>query len=116
MKVAARIDLMRQIEALHIGLSDRGERNRACVVDNNVDRAEAPRGLIDRALLVTHVDNHRQGMAASLFDCLRRRMDRPFELGMWGAGAGLLSRGAGFHEKRHSVIRITDGTDALFLI
>src|SRR4029450_4047241 len=47
---AARIDLVHQIEALHIGLGKLGERNRARVVDDDVERAEARRRLADRAL------------------------------------------------------------------
>ena len=88
---AARINLMHQIEALHVGLGDRGQRNRARVVDDDVERAEARHGLGDRALdrgLVADVDHQRQGQPAGLFDCRRRRMDRAFELGMRGLGLG----------------------------
>jgi hypothetical protein len=58
---------------------------------HNVERAEAGHGLGNRALdrgLVAHIDDQRQGLAAGLFDCLRRRMDRAFELGMRGLGLG----------------------------
>jgi hypothetical protein len=58
---------------------------------DNVERAEAGHGLGNRALdrgLVAHIDDQRQGLAAGLFDCLRRRMDRAFELGMRGLGLG----------------------------
>jgi hypothetical protein len=61
------------------------------LLTTNVERAEARDGLGDRARdrgLVAHVDNQRQGLAAGLFDCLRRRMDRAFELGMEGLGLG----------------------------
>src|SRR5262249_44451287 len=76
---------------LHIGLGHRCQRNRARVVDDNVERAEARNGLGNRALdraLVAHVDNQRQGLAAGLFDCLRRRIDRAFELVMRGLRLG----------------------------
>ena len=42
---AARIDLMHQVEAAHVGLRDRRERDGAGIVDHDVDAAEMRRGL-----------------------------------------------------------------------
>ena len=75
---AARVDLMHQVEALHVGLRRRREADGAGVVDDDVDAAEGLDrpldGLLDD-LLVAHVDDERQRLAAGLFDFLRRRVD-----------------------------------------
>src|SRR5262245_24862695 len=46
---AARVDLMHQVEAAHVGIRDRRSLDGARIVDHDVDAAEGRDGLLDRA-------------------------------------------------------------------
>jgi hypothetical protein len=88
---AARIDLIHQIEAAHVGIDDRRPLDRACVVDEDVEAAKRRDGLLDRAShlrLVTHVDHKRQGVAAGLGDLLCGGEDGARQLRMRLVGFG----------------------------
>ena len=68
---AARIDLMHEIETLHVGRLRVGQRDRAGIVDHDIDAAELKRRLIQRTAhrrLVAHIDDERQRLPASLLD------------------------------------------------
>ena len=82
---AARVDLMHEIEALHVGLRDRRERDGAGIVDHDVEAAEMRGGLIERGLdggLVAHVDHEGERLAAGFFDFAGRGVDGAFQLGV----------------------------------
>ena len=82
---AARIDLMHQIEAAHVGLRNRRELDGAGIVDHDVDAAEARRGLVERGLhrgFLAHVDLQSQRPPAGFLDLGGGGVDGAFELGM----------------------------------
>ena len=45
---AARVDLMHEVEPLHVGVGDAGELDRAGIVDDDIDAAELLRRLVER--------------------------------------------------------------------
>jgi hypothetical protein len=76
---SARVDLVHQIEALHVCRLRVGERNGARVIDHDVEAAEGRNGPFERLAhlpLVTHVDDERQRLAAGFLDFFRGRVDR----------------------------------------
>ena len=76
---APRIDLLHQIEALHVGLQRAGQRNGAGIVDADIDAAESCDGLSDRIddlLLKSDIADDRQRLAARLLDLVGGRIDR----------------------------------------
>ena len=82
---APRIDLLHQVEALHLELRHRREVDRRGVVDDDVDAAEALGGLRDRGgdlVGVANVADDRQRRATHLLDLLRGGVDGPRELRM----------------------------------
>ena len=73
---AAHVDAEHQVEALHRRRGGAGEADRARVVDEDVDAAEALRGRLDRGLhrvFVADVAGDRQRVAARLPRSRRRR-------------------------------------------
>ena len=88
---AARIDLVHEIEALHICCLAIGQRDRARIVDDDVDAAEMLRGFIQSAAhgrLVAHIDSDRQRIAARLLDVFGGGVDRAGQLGIDLCGLG----------------------------
>ena len=82
---AARVDLVHQVETLHVELLAAAERYGAGVVDDNVNSAEFFGGLRQgcRHLgLVAHVHRQRQGFAAGGLDFRGRSEDRAGQLGI----------------------------------
>ena len=82
---------MHEIEAAHVGVGDGGARHRACIVDHDVEAAEARDRGIDGGLhlrLIAHIDNERQRLTACLRDLLRGGEDGAGELGMRLLGFG----------------------------
>ena len=82
---AARVDLLHQVEALDRQLAHGGEVDRAGVVDDQVDAAEALDGLLHGGgddALVADVADDRQRLAAGGLDLLRGGVDRPRQLRM----------------------------------
>src|ERR1700733_2154964 len=68
---ASRIDLVHQIEPLHVDVGDGRELNGAGIVDDDIDAAEFCRGLVQRVAhhgLVADVDDEGQRLAASALD------------------------------------------------
>src|SRR5260221_299151 len=68
---AARVDLVHQIDAAHVGLHDRRPLDGARVVDHDIESAESCDGLLDRAFhlrLVAHVDDDSQRVSAASCD------------------------------------------------
>ena len=75
---AARVDLLHQVEALHLELRHRREVDGGGVVDDDVDAAEALGGLLDRCgdpVGVADVADDRQRPPAHLLDLLRGGVD-----------------------------------------
>ena len=75
---AARVDLVHQVVALHVGGQGAGELDGRGVVDADIDAAEGRRRLFHGVLdagLVAHVDDQRQGLAAGLLDLLGGGVD-----------------------------------------
>ena len=88
---AARVDVVHQVETLHVGLRRRRQADGAGVVDHDVEAAEGLDGFVDGVLdrlLVAHVHQKRQRLAARCFDLRRRRVDRARELGVRLGGLG----------------------------
>ena len=84
-KRSARIDAEHQVETFQFSFLDRRQRNRAGIVDANIDAAEAFDGLRHGAFDVIFVANiaaQREGHSTGRFDFLRGRMDRAFEFGI----------------------------------
>jgi hypothetical protein len=82
---AAGVDLVHEVVALHLGVQRVGERDRARVVDADVDAAEGRDALLDRGadlLLVADVADDRQRLAAGGGDLLGGAEDRPRQLGV----------------------------------
>ena len=76
---ASRIDLVHEIEALHLGRLAVCQRDRARIVDDDVDAAKMVRGFIQSVAhgrLIAHVDNDRQSIAASGLDLFGGGVDR----------------------------------------
>ena len=88
---AARVDAEHEIDAFEVGLVERRERDRAGVVDADVEAAERLDRLGHRRLhliLEADVAGDRQRAPARLFDLGGSRVDRPFELRMRLGGLG----------------------------
>jgi hypothetical protein len=82
---AARVDLVHEVEALHVRLGRLRQIDGAGVVDQDVDAAELLRGLRDgcgELGIVADVAKDRQPLAAGFVDLLGRGVDRAWELGM----------------------------------
>ena len=82
---------MHQIIALHRRLERAGQADGGGVVDKNINPAEGPGRLghcrLDQ-LLLAHIDDKRQGLAARRLDLLRRGVDGAGQLGMGLSGFG----------------------------
>ena len=88
---AARVDLMHQVEAAHVGIHDRRSLHGARIVDHDVDAAKGRDGPLDRAFhlrLVAHIDHERQRMSAGLGDFVRGGEDGAGEFRMRLVGLG----------------------------
>ena len=88
---AARVDLVHQVVALHVGLQRAGELDGAGIVDADVDAAEGLDGSCDGVgdlRLLADVADDRQRLAAGLLDLLGRRVDRARQLRMRLGGLG----------------------------
>ena len=76
---------MHQVVAAHIRCLAGGQRDRAGIVDGDINAAERLRrfgqGRLDRRILAD-IDHQRQGFAAGLFDLLGCAVDRAFKLGV----------------------------------
>ena len=82
---------MHEIEPLHLGRLAVGQRDRAGVIDDDVDAAEMLRRLIERAAharLVAHIDDERQRSAARRLDLSGGGVDRAGQLGIGLRGLG----------------------------
>jgi hypothetical protein len=76
---------MHQVEPLHIRLRHRCGLDRARIVDDDIERAERRRRLVERLFhraFVADIDGERQGAAAGLFDLFGGGEDRAFKLGV----------------------------------
>ena len=83
---SARIDLMHQIETLHVEFVDAAQIDGAGVVDQNIDAAKGFDGFLHRRLdLIVEADiaGQRQRLAAGRFNLRRRRIDRAGDLGIF---------------------------------
>jgi len=94
---------MHQVEAAHVGVNERSARDRARIVDHDVDAAEGGDRLLYggfHLLLVAHVDHERQRRAAGRGDLLGGGEDgarqlRMRRVGLGGNGdVGAVARGA----------------------
>src|SRR6202034_3582236 len=84
-KSAAQIYAHHEIETLHGCLKRAAETDGAGVVDQDIDAAEMPDGLLDRPMdlvLEAYVDGQRQRMATRCFDLRRGGVDGAGQLGM----------------------------------
>ena len=82
---AARVDLVHQVEPLHVGGERAGQLDGAGVIDADVDAAEPLERLLHRLCdlrLLADVAQHRQRLASRRFDLVRRRVDRARQLRM----------------------------------
>ena len=82
---AAHVDAEHQVEALHRRRQRAGQADRAGVVDQDVDAAEALDRRRDRRRhrgFVADVAEQRQRLAAGAFDLLGRRVDGARQLGI----------------------------------
>ncbi len=76
---APRIDLVHQVEPLHVGLQGAGQLDRACIVHADIDTAEPRHRLrhrIGHLIVISDIANDRQCLATRLLDLVRRRIDR----------------------------------------
>ena len=90
-KVAARIDLMHQVEAAHVGGGDLGEADGARIVDQHVQTAEGRDGARDGVLhrgLVAHVEHERKRAAAGALDLFRGAVHGSGQLRVRRVGLG----------------------------
>ena len=84
-KVAARVDRVHQVEALHRRRKRAGQADRTGVVDQDIDAAEMGRGLgrgFANPYLVAHVDHEGKRVAACGANFLGRRVDGAGQLGV----------------------------------
>ena len=100
---AARVDLMHQIEAAHVSISDWRALDGARIVDHDVEAAERCDGPLGRAShlrLVAHIDRDRQRISAGFDDLLSGGEDGAGQLRMRLVGLsgddniGAVARGA----------------------
>ena len=120
---AARVDLLHEIVAAHVGRGDRRELNGAGIVDHDVDAAEARGRLLDRRLhrrFLAHVDGERQGVPAGLFDLGGGGVDGAFELGMrvhrLGGDGDIGAVGGGFERDRQPYAARAAGDEKRFAL
>ena len=80
---SARVDLVHQIEPLHVRVGRARELDRACIVHDDVDAAEAGCGLLDRTCdlrFLADVTGNRECFAASLLDLFGGRVNGALKL------------------------------------